>query len=99
ISLGQNIETAWSFQTSQPNRFAAVIPPGLADWYELEINSTTTVSVSLYITSLRDNFLRLVSNTGAVIASTSSSSNNTLQISQSLTPGRYAIVTSSGTIA
>ena len=91
ISPGQNLLGTWAEKMDQPNRFSPGInqsPPGVADWYQITVNSTTSLDISLLCFIFSGNELRLLDSTGNVLVlSTPPTPNNTLQITRTVTPG------------
>ena len=100
ISPGQNLLGTWAEKMDQPNRFSPGInqsPPGVADWYQITVNSTTSLDISLLCFIFSGNELRLLDSTGNVLVlSTPPTPNNTLQITRTVTPGVYFIAASAG---
>jgi len=96
LSTGQNLVRTWNVDASQPDRFRPGPPPGLAEWYQFALNSTSSVDISLLCFSFQGNALRLLDSSGIVLATTTSSSNNVLEITRTLNSGVYFIVASTG---
>jgi uncharacterized repeat protein (TIGR01451 family) len=94
ISQGQNISKTWTTDASQPDRFRSVIPPGLADWHQFNLSSTTFVDIAALCFSFQGNALRLPDSSGAILVADTSDSNNILEITRTLGPGNYFIVVS-----
>jgi hypothetical protein len=94
ISPGQNISKTWTRDASQPDRFRSIIPPGLADWHQFNLSSTMFVDIAALCFSFQGNGLRLLDSSGATLVTTTSSSNNVLEITRTLGPGNYFIVVS-----
>ena len=99
ISAGQNLLGTLAERLDQPNRFSPDIsqfPPGVADWYQVAVNSTTSLNISLLCFVFSGNQLRLLDSSGNVLVLATTPSNNTLQITRTVTPGVYFIVASAG---
>jgi serine protease len=96
ISPGQVVSGTWSVNTSQPDRFRSGLQLGLADWYQVTLNSSTSLEISLFYTVSNSNQLRLFDSSGTELAVAGPPSNNILQISRLVAPGSYSIVVSTG---
>jgi uncharacterized repeat protein (TIGR01451 family) len=99
ISPGEHVVGSWSMSTSQPDRLHTgnCLPPGLADWYQLVLNATSFVDISLYFPTPHGNGLRLLDSSGTVLRQrTSAGSSNIQSINGTFPPGVYFIAASTG---
>jgi len=94
VSAGQNFVGTWSRDTDQPDRFRTPLPLGVADWYQLIVNSSTTLQVSLNSSGASAPTLRLLDSSGTELGKADSPSNNMLEVSRAVTPGAYFVVAS-----
>lgn len=96
VSANIRLAESVTLTVGDPATAGAISPAGDVDAYQFTVSATSTYTIETFPGTLSDNYLRLYgpnSATTLLAQDHNSSGNGTARISQTLTPGTYALTT------